>query len=279
MKNSSSIKVVLLGLAQDAGVPQIGCDCRNCQSINSEEGWPVSLAIIDNDNYKFWIIDATPKFPQQYNWLRKQYPKHQFSGILLTHAHIGHYTGLMYLGREAMNSTSTPVYATSSMQKFIRTNAPWSQLVDLKNIELANIKPIEKLEISNNLTIKPITVTHRSEFSDTLAFLIQGQNKKLFYCPDIDHWRGLDLSQHLSQGDYALLDGTFFSQDELPGRDLTKIPHPLVTQTIEFVKDQPFKTWIIHLNHSNPLWCSDRDRNLFEENGIERPKFGQSWFL
>ena len=57
--------------------------------------------------------------------------------------------------------------------------------------------------------------------------------------------------------DYALLDATFFGAGELPGRDMSKIPHPLVTATMVALADlgpeQRKKVWFIHMNHTNPL--------------------------
>jgi len=279
MNKLSTIKVILLGLAQDAGVPQIGCDCVNCKTIDSMQGWPVSLALVDENTEQYWIIDVTPKFSQQYNWLKAQYPAYRFSGILLTHAHIGHYTGLMYLGKEAMNTVSMPVYATTSMQQFLSDNAPWSQLVADNNIQFYELESEQNFRLSENLKVKPVAVNHRSEFTDTLAFLIKGPNKNLFYCPDIDSWDGLTLNDYLGENDYALLDGTFFNQDELPGRNLKEIPHPFVNKSVELVKNQPFKTRFIHLNHSNPLWQEGRERKWLYSLDIKLPKFAQSWTI
>src|SRR5690606_25277372 len=59
-----------------------------------------------------------------------------FDGVLLTHAHMGHYVGLAHFGREAANTDRLPVWCTSKMAAFSRENAPWDQLVSLGNIEL-----------------------------------------------------------------------------------------------------------------------------------------------
>eukprot|EP00957_Ditylum_brightwellii_P156501 11911053-Ditylum_brightwellii.AAC.1 len=61
-------------------------------------------------------------------------------GIFLTHAHIGHYTGLMYLGREALGAVDVPVYAMPRMRSFLKNNGPWSQLVSLGNINIQNLE-------------------------------------------------------------------------------------------------------------------------------------------
>lgn len=279
MDGLTTISAILLGLAQDAGVPQIACQCDNCRTIRAKSGWPVCMAIVDNKARKFWMIDATPRFPEQINWLWQRYPGHQFCGIVLTHAHIGHYTGLMYLGREAMSTEALPVYASASMQAFLCNNGPWSALVELNNIELRNLDDNEQLILSGDIKITPVAVDHRAEFSNTFAMLISGRQRALFYCPDIDHWNNLNLAEYLNAGDHALLDATFYSEDELPGRDLREIPHPPVTQTLEFIKGQSFQTWLIHLNHSNPLWQSGRERKALRKHGVSIPDFGQVWAL
>ena len=279
MNKLSASCAILLGLAQDAGVPQIGCQCQNCLSINSNAGWPVSMAIVDDNASQYWIIDATPRFPEQFNWLKQRYPNYKFSGLLLTHAHIGHYTGLMYLGREAMSAQKVPVYASVSMQAFLNENGPWSALVEFENIELLDLHENQVVSLSSEISVTPIAVSHRSEFSDAFAMLVAGSKKSLFYCPDIDHWRNLNLSAYLTKKDYALLDATFFSEEELPGRDLSEIPHPLVTQTLEFVAGQPFQTSMIHLNHSNPLWQPGKHRQLLKEHHVMVPDFGTVWPL
>ena len=75
--------------------------------------------------------------------------------ILLTHAHIGHYTGLMYLGREVMGANSVPVYAMPRMEAFLRTNGPWSQLVYLHNIQLLELRQDSTIALSNALKVTP----------------------------------------------------------------------------------------------------------------------------
>ncbi len=279
MADLASVFATLLGVAQDAGVPQVACQCENCLTIRTNSGWPVCLAIVDNNAGKFWMIDATPRFPEQLNWLKRRYPDYRFCGILLTHAHIGHYAGLMYLGREAMSAKALPVYASISMQAYLSNNGPWSALIELNNIELKTLRDNDQLIISKDIVITPVAVEHRSEFSNTYAMLLSGPQRSLFYCPDIDSWQRLNLSEYLNANDYALLDATFFSDDELPGRNLREIPHPLVTQTLEFIRDQPFQTWLIHLNHSNPLWRPGKERKLVGKHAVQLPDFGQVWNL
>lgn len=249
------VEVIVLGTAQDGGIPQLGCNCAHCQTAwvdKSRCRLVASLGIVDHDALMFWLIDATPDIGQQIHLMSSKYPDYCLAGILLTHAHIGHYLGMAVLGRESWNQQSLPILCTQRMSEFLRLNQPWKQLIDLNNIALSRIEPGQLIHLGSALTVKPILVTHRDELSDTVAFSIAGPTKTLVFCPDIDRWEGEILSA-VDEADIALLDGTFYSGDELPGRDTSEIPHPLITETLKTFEDCSTEIQLIHLNHSNQL--------------------------
>ncbi|MEK7254610.1 MAG: MBL fold metallo-hydrolase [Bacteroidota bacterium] len=136
-KLRSSLKtkpfVLVLGIAQDAGFPQAGCqkDCCRAAWRQPQKRRMVScLALVDPAAGEAWLFDATPDFPEQLHRLENVLPQKpvRLAGIFLTHAHVGHYSGLMHLGREAMNAKATPVYAMPRMRSFLSQNAPWNLL-------------------------------------------------------------------------------------------------------------------------------------------------------
>ncbi|MGA9573325.1 MAG: MBL fold metallo-hydrolase, partial [Lysobacterales bacterium] len=184
----------------------------------------------------------------------------------LTHAHIGHYTGLMFLGHEAMGATGVAVYAMPRMLSFLATNGPWSQLVTYKNIDLKPLHDNETLGFGS-LAITPFLVPHRDEFSETVGYRIDGPGKSAIFIPDINKWSdwASDLRELVKTVDYALVDATFFADGELPGRDMSKIPHPFVVESMALLQDLPpderNKVWFIHLNHTNPLLDPDSDES------------------
>jgi pyrroloquinoline quinone biosynthesis protein B len=262
-KDSQSPYIIVLGVAQDAGYPQAGCYKKHCikgWEDKVEQRMPVSLGLVDPTSKKKYLFEATPSFPQQLYQLDQntQGLDYALSGIFLTHAHIGHYAGLMFLGHESMNSDKTIVYAMPKMRNFLSNNGPWSQLVSYKNIELKSLEN-NKVEHFNSVKVTPFTVPHRDEFSETVGFRIDGPNKSALFIPDINKWSiwKQDLATMVKSVDYAFLDATFFAQGELPGRDMTKVPHPLVTETMEALKKLTLKerqkVWLIHFNHTNPL--------------------------
>jgi pyrroloquinoline quinone biosynthesis protein B len=199
---------------------------------------------------------------RQLEILRKNIPYPDFTlpdGIFLTHAHIGHYTGLMQLGREAFNARKIPVYSMPKMTAFLEGNAPWSQLVSLENIELRGVRHQQELSLTEQLTVTPLLVPHRDEFSETVGFVIKGPNKKALFVPDIDKWRlwERDIIELIRKVDYAFLDATFYDGYEINNRDISEIPHPFVVESIGLFQDLPeserTKVHFIHFNHTNPL--------------------------
>ena len=279
-----SVEAILLGIAQDGGVPQAACDCVNCSRAWGDPAsrqFVACLGLVDHANRQSWLIDATPDFRDQLHALHNLASECPLAGIVLTHAHVGHYTGLIHLGREAMNARDLPVYATPRLASFLRDNAPWSQLVALHNIELRLLTPGTNTQLSPNLHLTPLLVPHRDELSDALALVVYGPVRRLFYCPDIDAWDRWEhkLRDFVAGMDVALLDATFFRADELPGRNLSEIPHPLATDTAERLAGVDCDVRLIHLNHTNPLLAPGPEQDWLAARGIGVGAFGERWVL
>jgi pyrroloquinoline quinone biosynthesis protein B len=262
--NNGSSTLHILGVAQDAGYPQMNCYKPHCMP-----GWEdktkritaTSLAIVDHKHKAKIVFEASPDLPDQLYRLNNIAPDKSYtlSGVFLTHAHIGHYTGLMYFGREAAGSKQVPVYAMPKMAKFLSTNGPWSQLVHLENIKLQPLNHNQFSQITPNLYVKPLLVPHRDEFSETVGYVIKTNKKSILFIPDIDKWQkwNIDIKEQIKKVDYAFLDATFFNSIELPNRDMSEVPHPFVVESMELFanlkKSDKQKVYFIHFNHSNPL--------------------------
>jgi pyrroloquinoline quinone biosynthesis protein B len=269
--------ITILGIAQDAGYPHPYCGKVCCEAVvqGKEQRKKVTcLGIVDRETQQVFMIEATPDFTEQERILRGYLSDKtkSISGIFLTHAHIGHYTGLMYLGREAMGAKEIPVFAMPKMKAFLTDNGPWSQLVSLKNIMLTPLYSDSIVAISKNISIKPIVVPHRDEFSETVGFIIYGKNKKVLFIPDIDKWHKWQrkILDEVKGIDIALLDGTFYKNGEIPNRDMSEIPHPFIEETIGLFKDSPDKSKIrfIHLNHTNPILRQTAEREAILKQGF-----------
>lgn len=266
---SDSIYLVVLGTAQDAGSPQIGCQKSCCESLflnPDPTRQVVALGVVDQTSQQNWLFEATPDIKTQLRHLRNEQVDLNSdlpAGIFLTHAHIGHYSGLLQLGKEAINAPEVPVYAMPKMRDFLINNAPWSQLVRAKNIALQPLLHQQTVDLTNKIQVTPLQVPHRDEFSETVGFHIQTPNKSALFIPDIDKWERWEtnIDSLIQTVDYALLDATFYDNDELPGRDMSAIPHPFVVESMQrFQSLSPTdkaKVYFIHFNHTNPLLDSD----------------------
>ncbi len=255
--------VLVLGVGQDAGVPQIGCDTPFCRAAWNDPKLRQtisSIALVDPNTKARWIFDATPDLREQFEFVKQTTGdrSNEITGIFLTHAHIGHYTGLMYLGRESMNSKNIPVFAMPRMKQMLEQNAPWSQLVSLKNIVISSLADGDEVKLNDRLTVTPFLVPHRDEFSETVGYRIESGARSLIFIPDIDKWQkwSTPLEDLVRSADYLLLDGTFYADGEI-NRPMSEVPHPFVSQTMSLLKAMPrkerSKVYFIHFNHSNPL--------------------------
>lgn len=244
---------IVLGIAQDGGYPQAGCERPDCVAAWNNpklRRHVVSLGIVDPATHERWMIDATPDFPEQLHALGGL----PFAGILLTHAHIGHYLGLAQLGREVIGAHDLPVYAMPRMRTFLEHNGPWDQLVRLHNIDIRPMKDGVPIRLNANITVTPVAVPHRGEYSETVGFIVKGPKRSVLWIPDADRWENVEAL--IARVDVAYLDGTFFDAKELPGRNLAEIPHPMMHDSMQRFEKLPAreraKIRFIHLNQSNP---------------------------
>jgi len=256
--------LVVLGNVQDGGSPHIGCT-KSCCAVLWGHPDPkrkvTCLGLVDPVNEQSFIFEATPDFPEQLKALHRFTPFQKDdipNGIFLTHAHIGHYSGLMYLGKEAFNSHQTEVFVMPKMQIFLEKNGPWDQLINEKNIEIQPLTNQVHHQINSLIKVKPFLIPHRDEYSETVGYQIEGPNKTALFIPDIDKWHEWeeDITQKITLVDYAFIDGTFLDSDEINHRDISEIPHPFISETMDLFSSMPLKEknkiYFIHLNHTNP---------------------------
>jgi pyrroloquinoline quinone biosynthesis protein B len=264
ISQQNNVSLVVLGTVQDGGSPHIGCEKECCSPLWKHPDPTrkvVSLGIIDYENKKTFLFEATPDLPEQLKLLKKvsNLDTETPDGIFLTHAHMGHYTGLMFLGREALGSKNVPVYTMPKMESFLKENGPWNQLIKLNNIALKSLHNQQIVSLTPNISVVPFTVPHRDEYSETVGFKIIGPEKSVLFIPDIDKWSKWETSiiEAIKDADYAFLDATFYDNKELNYRDISEIPHPFVIESLELFKNlsnkEKSKIHFIHFNHTNPL--------------------------
>ena len=283
-EKESEIFLHVLGTLQDGGSPHLGCKkncCLNLSEMDKEIRKVTSLEIFNQIKKESILFEATPDIIHQWNSMYSN-PK----GIFLTHAHMGHYSGLLHLGKEALASKCISVYVMPRMYNFLKNNGPWSQLIDQKNILLKKLHENESIQVLNKVKIIPLLVPHRDEFSETVGYKIVGPKKKVLFIPDIDKWSlwSKNLISVLREVDIAFLDATFFSAEELDYRPIAEIPHPLVHETMKYLENETKviknKIYFIHMNHTNPLLDPNSDSTKWViKQGFNIARIGQQFEL
>lgn len=266
------MKLKVLGSGQDAGIPHAGCYCSVCRAarrnIRKRRLGP-SIALMSKEKAFCFLIDASPDFKVQLDAVREECScvrrkgRIPVSGILLTHAHMGHYSGLWQLGKETLDEKNVPVYCTPLMKQFLSLSFPLNYLVQAKNIVIQEIALDAVLKL-DGFYITSISVPHRNEFSDTVGYVIQA-NKRVVYMPDLDFWTD-ELVQHVRQADIALIDGTFYAKDELPR--FTEVPHPPIKESIKLFKGSKTEIYFTHINHTNAVNKQGRALHHVKKNGF-----------
>jgi len=284
------LELIVLGIGQDAGAPQIGYQDDPAWSDPDLRLLPTSIAIVDHNTSERILFEATPSITRQLQRLDAMSTRSDSSlgidGVFLTHAHIGHYAGLIYFGREVAGASNLPVYVMPRFKDYLSKNGPWDQLVALDNINLSLLTDRQSVSPIASVKVTPFQVPHRDEYSETVGYKIETTGKDVFFLPDIDSWDEWDadfkikIEDMVSRVDYAFLDATFFDNHELPGRDMSKIPHPRVVESMDRLQHlsetQRAGVHFIHMNHSNPIRFADSDATkLVSKRGFSIAREGQ----
>lgn len=278
-ENNSQHYITILGTAQDGGFPHIGCQrecCTNYYNGTSKKKHIVSLGLVDKQATKKWLFEATPDISVQLADLEQNHLKTEtiIDGVFLTHAHIGHYAGLIYFGREALGKKDIKVHVMPKMKEYLSNNGPWSQLVDLENIVFSDLQNDSTIVLSKSLKVTPFLVPHRDEFSETVGYKIEGPKKTALFIPDINKWElwKKNIVEEVKKVDYAFLDASFFKDGEI-NRPMSEVPHPFIEETVDLFKNAPTETknkvFFIHFNHTNPaLQPNSKERASIKKLGF-----------
>ena len=287
---SCDVEFVILGIGQDGGAPQIGNPDDPAWVNPSLKLWAASGALVDHRYSNRYLFEATPDLREQMNLLDSMSDGGNaplgLSAVFLTHAHIGHYAGLMFAGHESIGTQGLNVFSLPRMQNYLENNGPWDQLVNYKNIDLISMMPKKPVVFNDDLSVTAYLVPHRDEYSETAGYVVKGPSKSVLFLPDIDDWNRWEtefntrIEDMISQVDVAYLDATFFDNNELPGRDMSKIPHPRVADSMTRFKNLPLteqkKVRFFHINHSNKIrYSSSEQYSSVQQKGFKIAKRGE----
>jgi pyrroloquinoline quinone biosynthesis protein B len=288
--NQAKQYITILGTAQDGGFPHIGCQKKCCDDFYKgilPKQQVVSLGLIDKESQQKFLFEATPDISTQLADLEKNHLKTNtiIDGVFMTHAHMGHYAGLLYFGKEALGKKDIPVYAMPKMKEFLSNNGPWSQLVTTQNIVFLDLQKDSIVPLSDALKVTPFLVPHRDEFSETVGYKIEGKTNSALFIPDINKWSlwEKNIVEEVKKVDYAFIDATFFKEGEI-NRPMSDVPHPFIEETVALFENESLatknKVIFIHFNHTNPaLQSNSKERNDLELLGFRFATEGQRFKL
>ena len=288
--NQAKQYITILGTAQDGGFPHIGCQKQCCDDFYKgilPKQQVVSLGLVDKESQQKFLFEATPDISTQLADLEKNHLKTNtiIDGVFMTHAHMGHYAGLLYFGKEALGKKDIPVYAMPKMKEFLSNNGPWSQLVTTQNIVFLDLQKDSIVPLSNALKVTPFLVPHRDEFSETVGYKIEGNTNSALFIPDINKWSlwEKNIVEEVKKVDYAFIDATFFKEGEI-NRPMSEVPHPFIEETVDLFENESLatknKVIFIHFNHTNPaLQSNSKERNDLELLGFRFATEGQRFKL
>ncbi|WP_417493651.1 MBL fold metallo-hydrolase [Maricaulis sp.] len=285
------VELIVLGVSQDGGGPQMGHAEDPAWADPSLRRLATSLGVVDRTRGQRLMFEATPDMREELYRLDQAMPveaRPGLDGVFLTHAHIGHYTGLMFLGHESMGAHAVPVYAMPRMADFLTANGPWSQLVRYENIALQPMVAGEAV-VLDRVRVTPFEVPHRQEFSEVVGYRIEGPERSALFIPDIDSWEewealGTRIEDMIASVDVAYLDATFYANGEIPGRDMSGFPHPFITHSMDRFASLPAseraKVRFIHFNHTNAVRYPDApERGVVEAAGFGLADEGERFCL
>jgi pyrroloquinoline quinone biosynthesis protein B len=266
-------KLIVLGSGQDGGIPHAGCYCRACERARENKDCrrlAPSIAVYDERAGFCYLIDASPDLQPQIDMIHAEIHhvsrrgKVPISGILLTHAHIGHYTGLLLLGREVLGEKDVPVCCTRRMKEFLSLSRPFSLLVENRNISLQEVK-LGRALVLDGAAFTPVGVPHRAEITDAVGYVIEA-DKRVIYVPDTDRWTD-GLTAQIAKSDIGLVDGTFYSRDEVPWFE--NVPHPPIEETLRALRGLDTEIYFTHINHTNPANADGPEKDCIENRGFK----------
>tara|TARA_B100001250_G_scaffold50110_1_gene39175 strand:+ start:237 stop:1124 length:888 start_codon:yes stop_codon:yes gene_type:complete len=289
---ASGVSVTILGTAQDGGIPQAGCSCERCNEAHKDlrlRKYPVSLGIIGTDGSKH-IIEVTKNLSEQLMiWSTNGNELFIPETVSITHLHLGHVEGIGQFGKPVMASKEVDVFLSHKNKNIFDERSDIKLMIEENNIRThaKNFNQLFEPMQGCGFSLQFISIPHRSELGDTAAIIIKGNKRNILFMPDQDSWEETleyyskeNIREFLKMFDIneALIDGTFWSMEELPGRNISEIPHPTIQDSLKLLgkrmENDP-RISFLHLNHSNPVNdIGSKQRKLVEENGWRVSEIG-----
>lgn len=272
------MKVILLGTAAGGGYPQWNCACSMCARAG-DQAPPRSqdCVAVSSDGSGWFLLNASPDIRAQILATELLDPgpgprETPIRGALLTDAELDHTLGLLMLREGAGLEVYAPIAALNALQddfavqRIVSRYGDWAWFAAKDGMTLGRLC-IRVLAISNKKPkyaradeLGPWVVAYRIEDPATGGVIV--------YAPCLATWPD-GLEPFVDGASYVLLDGTFFSPDEMSGstragvgtvaqRAMGHVPIAGPDGSLERIRKlcavQPGTNWAyVHLNNTNPV--------------------------
>jgi pyrroloquinoline quinone biosynthesis protein B len=292
--------VHVLGSAAGGGFPQWNCNCRNCDGlrrgrINARARTQSSLAV-SGDGTNWVLVNASPDILAQLRAFPSLQPARALRdtalvGVVLVDSQIDHTTGLFML-REGR---ALHVYATDCVREDLTSGNPvFTVLGHYCGIDWHPMRTgpdaTFRVEGAAGVEFRAVALTskappyspHRQapRPGDNVGILMRDEasGRTLFYAPGLGEIDA-SLSALFAKADCLLVDGTFWTEDELlrlqisakRAQDMGHLPLSGAGGMLEVLAACPrARKVLIHINNTNPILDEDSpERAQVAAAGIE----------
>ena len=294
------MKIRILGSAAGGGFPQWNCNCFNCHglrtgTIRADARTQSSIAVSENDDA--WVlVNASPDILSQIKAFPALQPARAvrdsaICAVLLMDAQLDHVTGLLML-RE--RGTPLPLFATHQVFEDLGSGLPLLNVLqhycgierhpvlpDGSGFRIAPLHQTDFQAIAIDSKAPPYS-PHRNDphVGDNIGLKMTDtrSGKSILYVPGLGAISPAVLAA-LRSADVVLVDGTFWTEDEMITLGLSKksatemghLPQSGAGGMIDVLDALPAaRKILIHINNSNPILREDSpERAILADHGIE----------
>jgi pyrroloquinoline quinone biosynthesis protein B len=296
------MKIRVLGAAAGGGFPQWNCNCRNCAgvrrgTVRAQARTQSSIAVCGDDGSAWALVNASPDILAQLRANPALQPGRTLrdtalAGIVLVDGQVDHTTGL-YMLREA--TRPWPLWCTDSVYADLTRGNPILNVlahfceVDRHRIDLDG----ESFAVDgvSGVRWRALPVDGKpAPYSPNRAHPVPGDNialllddrksgRSAFYAPGLG---AIDdrIWQHMQAADCVLVDGTFWTDDEMVrlgiskkrSREIGHLPQSGADGMLAWLARLPAATRkvLIHINNTNPILDEDSpERAELDRHGVE----------
>ncbi|MCD9121173.1 pyrroloquinoline quinone biosynthesis protein PqqB [Cupriavidus sp. UGS-1] len=273
----------VLGSAAGGGFPQWNCNCTNCDgvrrgAVSAMPRTQSSIALTEN-GLDWLLVNASPDILAQIRATPALQPARQrrdtgIASVLLMDAQIDHVTGLLML-RE--NSRRLPLYATAPVLADLSEALPLSRVLshycglephplplDGKPLRIAPLQRATVTPVPLDSKAPPYSPNRQApRRGDNIGLRVvdTATGRRVFYAPGLGHVTA-ELMEELRGADIVLVDGTFWTDDEmlrqgLSNKTAAEMGHLALSGAggmVEVLDALPASRKIlIHINNTNPI--------------------------